>query len=55
VRIDLIVVYHGDRMARAEHVDSTRPRQRPELEHYLFRFEDSGSKRRALAAVVRIT
>ena len=55
VRIDLLIFYHGDQIERAEHVNSSAPRQRPGVEHYLFRFRDSGRKRDALAGVVTLT
>ncbi len=54
VRIDLLLIYHADRVEPARLVDATAPRVREDLEKYLYRFKNPSRKAGALAGVVRI-
>ncbi|MBT6147195.1 MAG: hypothetical protein HOH74_17295 [Gemmatimonadetes bacterium] len=53
-RIDVLMVYDGEQVERARHIEPEAPLQRQGVEHYLFRFRYAGNKQSALSGVVCI-
>ena len=53
-RIDILMLYHADKLELARPVNGTAPRVREDLERYLYRFKDPSSKTEALAGIVKI-
>ena len=54
VRIDILMIYHTDKLEQARPVNATAARVREDLEQYLYRFSDPSAKAQALAGVVKI-
>lgn len=54
LRIDLLLIYDKDQLLPADHPDPGRPRVRPRLESFLYRFKDPQHKRDALWGLVKI-
>jgi hypothetical protein len=55
LRIDLLLIYDRDQLVPAEKVDPEKPRVRPRLESFLFRFKDPKKKPEALLGLVKIS
>lgn len=54
LRIDLLLVYDREQLERADKADPGRPRVRPRLESFLFRFKFPERKMEALLGLIKI-
>lgn len=54
LRIDLLLIYDRNQLVPADKLDPEKPRVRPRLESFLFRFKDPGKKGEALLGLVKI-
>jgi len=54
LRIDLLLIYDGEQLERADRPDPGKPRVRPRLETFLFRFKNPARRKDALLGLVKI-
>ena len=54
LRIDVLLIYDLNQLARAGKIDQTNPGVHPRLEPYLFKFKDPEHKQRTLLGIIKL-